>query len=46
MNDAGCDLIFWLPKIVQKFEDLTTWQVGLTATPPTCSRTAQGCGGD
>jgi ACS family tartrate transporter-like MFS transporter len=34
LNVANYGLIIWLPKMVQKFPGLTTWQVGLVASIP------------
>jgi ACS family tartrate transporter-like MFS transporter len=34
MNVAGYDLVIWLPKIVQKFSGMMTWQVSLIASIP------------
>ena len=34
MNAAGYGLTIWLPKMVQKFPGITTWQVSLVASIP------------
>lgn len=34
MNVAGYGLVIWLPKMVQKFPGLTTWQVGVVTSIP------------
>ncbi len=38
INTSGYGLIIWLPKMVQKFSGLTTWQIALvSAIPSLCS---------
>ncbi|HXX44549.1 MAG TPA: MFS transporter [Candidatus Acidoferrales bacterium] len=34
INIAGYGLVMWLPKMVQKFSGITTWQVSLVASIP------------